>query len=392
MSGADPRRRVLVFAPSSLGGLAEHVHYQASELARRGYDVRVLCRPDFCKPRGTGGYRQERQLTMVRGSSLAKRAARAGGAILDHYLLAWRILRLRPEFVLLEANAEYRAPAWFFPHWLLRLAGTVYVANFHDPLRGPDRGAGRWFAALNLRLAYAALSGGLLHGPPPPRAYLPGRLVLREAPFGPFTDLVGLPERFDLRARLGIARDASLVLAFGHVADRKNLDLLIAALTEEPDVHLVVAGRATSQRDRPLDFYRDAARRAGVESRVHFIDEFVAEADIPAYFRAADAVALTYAGSFVSQSGVLQIAALFDRPLLASGGDGPLRQTVERFSLGVSVAPDSAQTIAAGLRRLITEPMNAAPGFAAYRATTSWQANVDRLLEVVDAAKARKGP
>ena len=386
-----PNHRVLVFAPSPFGGLAEHVHYQAGELARRGFEVRVLCRADFAKPAHAVSYIQERRLLTIAGTGLPARLIRAALGIANWYILAWRIVRLRPAFVLLEANSEYYAAMWFLPHWLLSRAGTIYVTNFHDPVRGPERGPGRLTHGVSIRLAYASLSGGLIHGPAPPRAYLPPRLVIREAPFGPFTDLLGKPPGSDLRARLGIEREAFVVLAFGHVADRKNLDLVIAALAELPSVHLVVAGRATSANARPIAWYADCARRLGVEQRVHFADGFIAEADIPSWFAAADAIVLTYARGFVSQSGVLQIAALWDRALLASGGDGPLRQTVEAFDLGVTVEPDSVPAIVAGLRRLIDDPRNRAANFARYRATTSWAVNVDRLLEVVEAVRAARG-
>ena len=384
---SSPPSCVLIFAPSPFGGLAEHVHYQASELARRGIAVTVLCRADFAKPAAATAYQQERRLLTRPGASLAARLVRAGLGIANWYVLAWRIIRLRPRFVLLEANIEFHAVLWFLPHWLLSLAGVVYVTNFHDPVRGPERGPGRLTHAINIRLAYASLRGGLIHGPPPPRAYLPPRLVIREAPFGPFTDLLGKPLTFDLRERLGIAREAFVVLAFGHVADRKNLDLAIAALADVPEAQLVIAGRPTSVSDQPIAFYADCARRAGVAERVHFVTEFIPEADIPTYFAAADAIALTYTRGFVSQSGVLQIGALWDRPLLASGGAGPLRDTVEGFGLGVAVEPDSVPAIASGLRRLIDHPQDRAANFARYRATTSWAVNIDRLLEVVGLAR-----
>ena len=378
---------VLIFAPSPIGGLTEHVHYQATELARRGFAVTVLCRADFAKPAAATDYRQERRLLTRPGSSLAARLLRAALGIVNWYILAWRIVRLRPGFVLLEANNEYYAVAWFLPHLLLRLAGVVTVTNFHDPVRGPHRGLAWLSHAVNIRLAYAALDGGLIHGPPPPAAFLPARLVIRQAPFGPFTDLLGKAPPFDLRERLGIAREAFVVLAFGHTADRKNLDLVIAALAEVPQAHLVVAGRATSVSDRPIAFYADCARRAGVADRVQFVTEFIAEADIPAYFAAADAIALTYARGFVSQSGVLQVAALWDRPLLASGGSGPLCDTVEAFDLGLTIEPGSVAAITTGLRRLIDHPQDRAANFARYRATTSWGVNIDRLLEVVGAVR-----
>jgi glycosyltransferase involved in cell wall biosynthesis len=381
---------VLVFAPSPFGGLAEHVHYQAGELARRGFDVRLLCRGDFFKAAEASRYRQQRRLRHVDGRSWAARLAQAACMVFNYHLLAWLIIRQRPAFVLLEANSEFHAPAWFLPHWLLSRLGVIYVANFHDPVRGPERGWRRWTHALSIRLAYASIAGGLIHGPAPARAYLPARLVIRQAPFGPFADLAGQPIRFDLRARLGIPRRAFVLLAYGHIADRKNLDLVIAALAQVPEVHLVVAGQATSSSDRPAAFYVDLARRRGVGDRVHLVDGFIGEADVPAYFAAADAIALTYERRFVSQSGVLQVAALWDRPLLASGGEGPLRETVERYGLGLTIEPDSAAAIAAGLARLVATRPDLSAEFASYRASTSWAVNIDRLLEVVEAVSARQ--
>ena len=68
----------------------------------------------------------------------------------------------------------------------------------------------------------------------------------------------------------------------------------------------------------------------------------------------------------------------------ASGGPGPLPATVARYGLGVAVEPDSAAAIAAGLARLVAERPDVAAGFAEYRTSTSWEVNVDRLLEVVE--------
>src|SRR5690349_11380606 len=119
---ASPPARVLVFAPTPRGGLAEHVHYQARELARRGFAVTVLCHPDFAK--SDPAYRREARLRSAQGNGPAARVARAALRIADYYGLAAAILRERPDWVLLEANSEYLSPAWFLPHWLLRRRGV----------------------------------------------------------------------------------------------------------------------------------------------------------------------------------------------------------------------------------------------------------------------------
>ena len=168
------------------------------------------------------------------------------------------------------------------------------------------------------------------------------------------------------------------------MADRKNLALLIAALAEAPGVHLLVAGTANRSSGKQVADYRRLADQAGLADRVHFDERFIPDADIPAYFAAADIVALTYSRGFVSQSGVLQHAAAFRRPVLVSCGPGPLRETMEHFALGELVEPDSISAIAAGLSRMLAEPVDRAAAFAAYARTASWEANVDQLLALID--------
>ena len=57
----------------------------------------------------------------------------------------------------------------------------------------------------------------------------------------------------------------------------------------------------------------------------------------------------------------------------------------------MSLSP-SVPAIVAGLRHLIDHPQDRAAAFARYRATTSWEVNVGRLLEVVDAVRTAALP
>jgi len=57
-----------------------------------------------------------------------------------------------------------------------------------------------------------------------------------------FPDPVEAPANHDLRARLGIPPDASLVLYVGRIAAGKGIEHLLAAAREIPDAHVVIAG------------------------------------------------------------------------------------------------------------------------------------------------------
>lgn len=373
--------RALVFAPSAIGGIAEYVRYQADELGRRGCAVTVLCTSRFPQS-ADAAYRRETGLFRVEGSGLAARVLRALALIANHYKLAMAILQRRTSVVLLEANSEYHALFWAWPHVLLARLGVRYLANFHDPVREHRRGP-RCLHRLNLRASLAPLHGGLIHAPPPAEAQLPARLAMRIVPHGIYTAYAQHPPAFDARQRLRIAPDALLVLAFGHIADRKNLDLLVRALAEVPAMVLVVAGAPSSRQDRPGSHYAALAETLGVVGRFHLVEEHVPDGEVSAWFAAADVVALTYAGHFVSQSGVLQIAANWDKPVLASGGQGPLRETMQAFGLGQFVEPDSVSAIVDGLAAIGSGGTDYAQAFRRYREHASWARNIDGLLDII---------
>ena len=183
-------------------------------------------------------------------------------------------------------------------------------------------------------------------------------------------------------------------LAFGFIRDNKNLDLVIRALVDNPSAILVVMGRAQSKKDKPLDFYRDLAMELGLLDRVRFFDGFVPDEKLASYFAAADVVVLTYDKSFHSQSGVLNVAARARRPVLASAGESPLKDCVEKFRLGVFVEPDDMRALKEGIKKISSGELRAASGepeWDSYEAFASWDVNVAKILEAVESIKISKG-
>ena len=91
--------------------------------------------------------------------------------------------------------------------------------------------------------------------------------------------------------------------------DGKNLDLVLRALVNVPEVFLVVAGAVASNKDKSFAFYRELAVELKVADRCRFFEGFVADDDLGRFFAGTDFVLLTYVSTFHSQSGVLNIAA-----------------------------------------------------------------------------------
>lgn len=179
-----------------------------------------------------------------------------------------------------------------------------------------------------------------------------------------------------IRMALGLPSEPSIGLFFGQIRDEKNLEGLLRALPHcSTRVHIVVAGQEVKSRHRSAVYYQRVAREVGVSDQVTFRVGHVPEDEVAQLFTAADWVALPYERSFTSQSGVLNVAARYERPVLVTAAP-VLRETVQTAEIGIACEKESPSGIAAGIDRLVTlnEQGYAFP-FDAYHTRYSWEEN-----------------
>jgi glycosyltransferase involved in cell wall biosynthesis len=383
---------ILIFSPSVSGGLAEYAFYQAEALAKLGADITCLVAPGFLGERQTGFEKivcLKSEASQKNDSQIIKRLKTAWCLVANNFILARQIWKRRPDLVLLDSYVEYLAPIWVWPHWLLaQWCGIRYAANLHDPVRNYVVGP-IWWHSLSVRLAYWPLDFVLVHDKLPEPSPVPARVCIVQVPHGLFEIRGTPPDRDAVRNEWGVRTEQKVFLAFGFVRDGKNLDLAIRALAQVPEAFLVVAGSVASTRDKPFTFYRELADGLGVADRCRFFEGFVKDADLGKYFSGTDFVLLSYASSFHSQSGVLNIAARARKPVLASASPSPLIESVRKFQLGVAVAPDSLTAVIDGLRQLLLTPPQ--PRWQDYEATAAWDDNARGVLAAAGLAEMEAG-
>jgi glycosyltransferase involved in cell wall biosynthesis len=390
----NPRRNatILFFAPSVGGGIAEHAYYQAAALEKLGAKVTCLTAPSFLGGRQTGFETiicLKGEASQKSGSRFIKRLKMAWCLVANNFMLAWQVWRRRPDLVLLDSYVEYLSPLWFWPHWILaRVWGVRYAANLHDPVRSYFIGP-IWWHSLSVRLAYWPLDFVLVHDKLPEPSPVPARVRIVQVPHGLFEIRGTPPDRDAVRDEWGVRAGQKVFLAFGFIRDGKNLDLAVRALARVPEAFLVVAGSVASTRDKPFTFYRELADELGVTDRCRFFEGFVADDDLGKYFLGTDFVLLSYASSFHSQSGVLNIAARARKPVLASASPSPLVESVRKFQLGVAVAPDSLAAVVDGLRQLLLTPPQ--PRWQDYETTAAWDDNARGVLAAAGLAGREAG-
>jgi glycosyltransferase involved in cell wall biosynthesis len=168
-------------------------------------------------------------------------------------------------------------------------------------------------------------------------------------------ELRGLPEDGpDVRTAAGVAADDFLVVMPGnHKAGMRAIAEAVEAFAALPGrAHLAFVG----------DGFGDVAGQAarlGIGARVHVLPA-VAAAEVPAFIRSADAVAVLYVPTmkailYALPNGFFAAIAA-GLPLLWPVRLPEIKRLAEEHELGVAIEPEEPASIAAGVRELLDHP------------------------------------
>lgn len=203
----------------------------------------------------------------------------------------------------------------------------------------------------------------------------------------PADEFSPLPPRGTYRDRLGIARDAVVILFFGRVDPVKGLDLLLPALRDlssDRPPHLIIAGPDFGSR-AALEVQ---ARQLGITERVHFLPLISGALARRQLFADADLFCLP------SRSEGFPVSIL---EMMAAGLPGVVSDACNFPALAAadagSIVPLNHAALVAGLRELTTsEARRAQVGAAARRLIESefrLEHMVDRLERLYTELSAR---
>lgn len=151
------------------------------------------------------------------------------------------------------------------------------------------------------------------------------------------------------RRYLGLPPDKPVLLAFGAYHSGKDLETILRALKDLPDVYFVHAG---SQAFGLGVNFEEVARSYIDAGRMSIRNYYVPENEKPYYFFAADAVILSYTRQFLSTSSLLWEACRFGTPVIASD-NGQLKELVEAFQPGLLFKAQDADSLTEAIMRFI---------------------------------------
>ncbi|MBI4390025.1 MAG: glycosyltransferase, partial [Nitrospinae bacterium] len=194
------------------------------------------------------------------------------------------------------------------------------------------------------------------------RELFPGVPVAKA--FHPVYDIFPKTGIGQAEARKQLSLNGHTLLFFGYVRKYKGLDCLVRALSRvnrKLDCTLVVAGEFYE----PREMYERLIEEEGVRDKVVVHDRYIPNESAETYFAVADAVVAPYREA--SQSGIVQMAYHFGKPVIATGAGG-LPEAIEDGHTGYVTAIDDPDNLADAILK-----------FYANRETVPFEDNIQRL-------------
>lgn len=200
-------------------------------------------------------------------------------------------------------------------------------------------------------------------------------------PHGPYYHGPPQADKETLRRRYGIPLDKQVALFFGDIRPDKNLDLFLRAMVPFKDrLFLVVAGQAKGRGKNGRKDYQELVEQLGLCGCVSLRLEYIPNEEVPNYFEMCDWVAMPYSNRFTSQSGVLNVAMAYRRPVLITATP-TISEAVGLIRVGVCVPADDDGSLRKGISKIMQEidpPQRWE--FDEYDAEFSWERNAKVTL------------
>jgi len=150
---------------------------------------------------------------------------------------------------------------------------------------------------------------------------------------------------------ISLSADDEVLLFFGYVRDYKGLDVVLdamPAILRDRNVILLVVGEFYNNEEQ----YREQVKRLGIQNNVRFHADYVPNEYVGTFFSASDVLTLPYKSA--TQSGIIQIAYNFNRPVIATDVGG-LGEVIVDGKTGFLVPPDSPDRLAEVVTRFFRD-------------------------------------
>jgi glycosyltransferase involved in cell wall biosynthesis len=182
------------------------------------------------------------------------------------------------------------------------------------------------------------------------------------------------------KKHLGITTN-KVFLFFGFIREYKGLDTLIEAVNlikDMPDFTLIVAGEFYTDKQK----YLDLIAKYNLEDKIKLYTDFIPTDDVKYYFCASDVVVLPYKDA--TQSGIIQIANNFNKPIIATKVGG-LGEVIKDGFNGYLREPNNPKAIADAILQFYKEnkEIEFSENIKAEKNKYSWENFTKQMLDML---------
>ena len=290
----------------------------------------------------------------------------------------WRIYRYQPDLIVFKYWMPFFAPCYAAVSFLTRLFTKTKILYICDnivphesnPLDKFLTRLGLWNVHYFIVMSKTVLKSLLAFKPD---------ANFREAPHPVYDNFQINYDQKTAREELGFAFEDRVLLFFGYVRQYKGLHILIQAMShilEKMKVKLLVAGEFYDDKKK----YTDLIDEQDLKDAIFIFDDYIPNEKVGMFYAAADVVVLPYISA--TQSGIIQIAYHYDKPVITTNVGG-LPEVTEEGKTGYVVPAENPEALADAVVKFFSgNDRSEFPKFIAkYKKRFSW----DRLAEEIEA-------
>ncbi len=249
------------------------------------------------------------------------------------------IKKICPDLLILQWMHPYFAPCYYMLAKLVKKIKILYIChNVFPHERFP---ADKWLTAIALKQADFYITHSNSDAEDLKSIIRNPKMAITVHPAYNFFRRENMSKQ-KARERLKLSETDKVVLFFGLVREYKGLKHLLnamAILKEKLQIKLLIAGDFAGNRE----VYDGLIKKNAIEENVIITDQHIPISEVEKFFAACDLVVLPYESA--TQSGVIQVAYSFEKPVLATRVGG-LPDVVFDGETGYVVEPQNAGKIA----------------------------------------------
>lgn len=149
--------------------------------------------------------------------------------------------------------------------------------------------------------------------------------------------------KLELRKNLGI-KTSRVILFFGFIKKYKGLNVLLEAMPKviehfNEDITLLIVGEFYYSKEN----FNELVEKLGIRKNIKLVDSYISNEEVYKYFTPSDVVVLPYTSA--TQSGIVQIAFGFEKPIIASRIGG-IPEVVLENQIGLLAEPNNPDDFA----------------------------------------------